>query len=220
MPDISELEACKGKTIVFEGGEGCGKGTIAADFAKMLQKAGCDVLSTREPGGSDISERIRNLILDDDSEGMSYMAETLLYAASRAQLVEEVLAPASAAGKTIILDRFVQSSYVYQGIVEGVGIDTVIRVNEAAMGDWRPDLCFVLDVPVEVSERRIASRDQVQNRFDRADASFKENIRQGYLSIAKDRDDTFVIDATKSVEEVLEEVSGIASSFFTSQRTS
>lgn len=184
-----------GKLISFEGSEGSGKSTQIARLAKQLAKLKHDVVTVREPGGTEIGEQIRNIIVHN-SKGDEMCAETelLLFAAARAQLVREVIAPALLKGTTVLSDRFLDSSTVYQGIGRNLAADPVNQINRFAIGNVMPDLTIVLDVPTAVSLKRIRQRaSDVPDRMERENIDFYEKIRAGYLLLAKGMPDRIVV---------------------------
>jgi dTMP kinase len=195
-----------GKLISFEGSEGSGKSTQIAHLAARLQKMGRDVVSVREPGGTEIGEQIRNIIVHN-SKGDEMCAETelLLFTAARAQLVRETIVPALERGALVLCDRFLDSSTVYQGIGRNLAADPVQQINRFAVGNVMPDLTLVIDVPMEVSLARIRQRaSDVPDRMERENIGFYKKIREGYLVLAKGMPQRFaVIDGTKS-EDVIE----------------
>jgi dTMP kinase len=195
-----------GKMISFEGSEGSGKSTQIARLASRLQKLGHDVVSVREPGGTEIGEQIRNIIVHN-SKGDEMCAETelLLFTAARAQLVREVIAPALARGAIVLSDRFLDSSTVYQGIGRNLAADPVQQINRFAVGNVMPDLTLVIDVPMEVSLERIRQRaSDIPDRMERENIGFYKKIREGYLFLAKSMPERLaVIDGAKT-EEVIE----------------
>ncbi len=203
MP-LKQLPA--GKMISFEGSEGSGKSTQIARLAAQLQKRGLDVVSVREPGGTEIGEQIRNIIVHN-SKGDEMCAETelLLFTAARAQLVREVIAPALVRGAVVLSDRFLDSSTVYQGIGRNLALDPVHQINRFAVGNVMPDLTLVIDVPMEVSLARIRQRaTDVPDRMERETIGFYKKIREGYLLLAKGMPERLaVIDGTKS-EAIIE----------------
>jgi dTMP kinase len=190
-----------GKLISFEGSEGSGKSTQIMRLAAHLQKLGRDVVSVREPGGTEIGEQIRNLIVHN-SRGEEMCAETelLLFAASRAQLVREIIAPALKRGAIVLSDRFLDSSTVYQGIGRNLAPDPVQQINRFAVGNVMPDLTVVIDVPTSVSLSRIRQRaSDLPDRMERENIDFYNKVREGYLVLAKSMPERFaVIDGTKS----------------------
>lgn len=195
-----------GKLISFEGSEGSGKSTQIARLAAHLQKSGRDVVSTREPGGTEIGEQIRNIIVHN-SKGDEMCAETelLLFTAARAQLVREVIAPALTEGKIVLSDRFLDSSTVYQGIGRNLAADPVNQINRFAVGNVMPDLTIVIDVPTEVSLTRLKQRaTDLPDRMERENIDFYKKVREGYLVLAKGMPERFiVVDGTKT-EEIIE----------------
>jgi len=188
-----------GKLISFEGSEGSGKSTQIARLAKHIQLLGREVLTTREPGGTEIGEQIRNIIVHN-SRGDEMCAETelLLFAASRAQLVREVIAPALLKGAVVLSDRFLDSSTVYQGIARNLASDPVQHINHFAVGNVIPDLTIILDVPTEVSLERIRRRaTDLPDRMERENIEFFAKVREGYLVLAKGLPQRFhVVDGT------------------------
>jgi len=195
-----------GKLISFEGSEGSGKSTQLSRLAAHLHKAGREVVSTREPGGTEIGEQIRNIIVHN-SKGDEMCAETelLLFTAARAQVVREVIAPALTRGAVVLTDRYLDSSTVYQGIGRNLAADPVAQVNRFAVGNVMPDLTIVIDVPTEVSLARIRQRaSDLPDRMERENIDFYKKIREGYLLLARGLPDRFaVLDGTLN-EDALE----------------
>ena len=184
-----------GKLISFEGAEGSGKSTQIARLAKRLARLERDVLSVREPGGTEIGEQVRNIIVHN-SRGDEMCAETelLLFAAARAQLVREIIAPALLRGCIVLSDRFMDSSTVYQGIGRNLAADPVAMINHFAIGNVMPNLTIVLDVPPSVSLKRIRQRaTDVPDRMERENIAFYKKIRQGYQVLAKGLPDRLVV---------------------------
>lgn len=194
-----------GKLISFEGSEGSGKSTQIARLAKHLQLLGREVLTTREPGGTEIGEQIRNIIVHN-SKGDEMCAETelLLFAAARAQLVREVIAPALLRGDFVLSDRFLDSSTVYQGVARNLALDPVQLINQFAVGSVMPNLTVIIDVPTKVSIARIRQRaSDLPDRMERENIDFYNKVREGYLVLAKSMPGRFlVIDGTKPEDEV------------------
>jgi dTMP kinase len=190
-----------GRLISFEGSEGSGKSTQIALLAAHLQKSGREVVTTREPGGTEIGEQVRNIIVHN-SKGDEMCAETelLLFAAARAQVVREVIAPALVRGAVVLSDRFLDSSTVYQGIGRNLAADPVSQINRFAVGNVMPDLTIVIDVPTEVSLARIRQRASgLPDRMERQNISFYTKVREGYLLLAKQWPDrVVVVDGTLS----------------------
>jgi len=195
-----------GKLISFEGSEGSGKSTQITRLAAHLQKLQREVVSVREPGGTEIGEQIRNIIVHNSKgDEMCAQTELLLFAAARAQLVRETIAPALASGKIVLSDRFLDSSTVYQGIGRNLAPDPVQQINLFAVGNVMPDLTIVMDVPTSVSLARIHQRaSDVPDRMERENIDFYDKVREGYLVLAKSMPERFVvIDGTKA-EDVIE----------------
>ena len=195
-----------GKMISFEGSEGSGKSTQIARLASRLQKLGYDVVSVREPGGTEIGEQIRNIIVHNSKgDEMSAETELLLFTAARAQVVREVIAPALTRGAIVLSDRYLDSSTVYQGIGRNLAADPVAQINRFAVGNVMPDLTIVIDVPTEVSLARIRQRaSDLPDRMERENIDFYKKIREGYLVLAQGLPDRFaVFDGTLS-PDVLE----------------
>ena len=195
-----------GKLISFEGSEGSGKSTQIAALAKHLQLLGREVLTTREPGGTEIGEQIRNIIVHNSKgDEMCPETEVFLFAAARAQLVREVIAPALLEGRVVLSDRFLDSSTVYQGIARNLGSDPVQQINRFAVGTVMPDLTIVLDVPTEVSLERIRLRaSDLPDRMERENAEFFGKVREGYLLLAKSMPQRFIVVDGTQPEAVVE----------------
>lgn len=194
-----------GKLISFEGAEGSGKSTQISRLAAHFQKANRDVVTVREPGGTEIGEQIRNIIVHN-SKGDEMCAETelLLFTAARAQLVREVIAPALLRGSIVLSDRFLDSSTVYQGIARNLAADPVSMINRFAVGDVMPDLTVVIDVPEEISLSRLKTRaSDLPDRMERENIGFYKKVREGYLVLAKGMPERFiVVDGTKPEDAV------------------
>ena len=195
-----------GKLIVFEGPDGSGKTTILKKVNEKLTDEGYKLKLVREPGGTDISEKIREIIIDNDNVNMTAKTESLLFAASRAQLVEEKLRPALENGEIILCDRFVLSSLLYQGVGRGLGIDEVKAINDFATGDIKPDLTIFFNIDYKtalVRKRANFSADRLENE----DFDFHKRIFDAYISIAdRYKDDIKQVDATRSIQEVSTDV--------------
>ncbi|HTJ79314.1 MAG TPA: dTMP kinase [Rariglobus sp.] len=194
-----------GKLISFEGSEGSGKSTQIARLVKHIQLLGKEVITTREPGGTEIGEQIRNIIVHN-SKGDEMCAETelLLFTAARAQLVREVIAPALLAGTIVLSDRFLDSTTVYQGVARNLGMDPVNLINQFAVGNVMPNLTVIIDVPTELGLKRIRQRaSDLPDRMERENIDFYDKVREGYLLLAKSMPKRFlVIDGSKTEDEV------------------
>lgn len=184
-----------GKLISFEGSEGSGKSTQVARLAAHLQKAGREVIATREPGGTEIGEQIRNIIVHNSKgDEMCPETELLLFTAARAQVVREVIAPAIKRGAVVLSDRFLDSSTVYQGIARNLAPGPVSEINRFAVGQVMPDLTIVIDVPTGVSLERVRQRaSDLPDRMERENITFYKKIRAGYLLLAKEWPERVVV---------------------------
>ncbi|MEN9632865.1 MAG: hypothetical protein RL077_1269 [Verrucomicrobiota bacterium] len=195
------IQNSSGKLISFEGSEGSGKSTQIARLAAHFQRGHREVVTTREPGGTEIGEQIRNIIVHN-SKGDEMCAETelLLFTAARAQLVREVIAPALSRGAIVLSDRFLDSSTVYQGIGRNLAADPVAQINRFAVGNIMPDLTIVIDVPEEVSLARLRTRaSDLPDRMERQNIDFYRKVRAGYLVLAQSMPERFVVfDGTKT----------------------
>lgn len=191
--------------ITVEGTDGSGKSTQIEFLLEYLKKEGIDVVLTREPGGTEISEKIRSLILDTKNMNMSDKTEMLLYAASRAQVVAEVIKPSLEKGKTVICDRFIDSSYAYQGYARGMGVENVGKVNEAAIDGIMPDLTLFFDLSPQLALGRLNMSGA--DRIEKEAMDFHMKVYEGYQELAKNNPDRIkVINSDKSVDEIALEV--------------
>lgn len=197
----------KGFLITLEGGEGGGKTTQIVRLRDRLHKAGKDVVILREPGGTVISEQIREVVLSAKNVGISFTTEVLLFQAARAQIYRELVLPSMEAGKVVIMDRSRDSSVVYQGMVRGFGKEMIEQLNDISTKKTYPDLTLLLDVPVDQGLKRREDSGK-QNRIDMESDDFHTKVRNAYLELAKeDQGNRWkVIDASKSIEEVEEEM--------------
>lgn len=195
----------RGWFITFEGPEGSGKSTQLRLLAPWLVSQGFDVLTTREPGGTSIGEGIRAVLHDCTHTEMTAETEILLYSASRAQHVAEVIRPALAAGKVILCDRFYDSTYAYQGYGRGLPLEALRRITTFATQGLVPDLTLYLDVPPEIGLRRREDSGETLNRLDRETLAFHRRVRRGYLTlIEEDPTRWHTFDATGPIEAVQE----------------
>ena len=194
-----------GLFITFEGGEGCGKSTQISALKARLEAMGRTVVQTREPGGTALGEYVRSLLQHDDAgQDMSPEAELLLFAASRAQHVRELIAPAIAKGQIVLCDRFLDSTTVYQGIARAIDSNKVDAINQFAIGDTNPNLTILIDLPPEIGLARVHSRsDGKLDRMEKEAIEFFQAVRQGYLNLAKSEPMRFlVLDGSQSIEEL------------------
>jgi len=190
--------------ITIEGPEGSGKTTATNKAVEELKRLGYDVIRTREPGGTPISEQIRNVILDKNNTSMDARTEALLYAAARRQHLVEKVWPATKEGKLVICDRYIDSSLAYQGGARGLGIENIIAINMFATEDTWPDLTLLFDIEPELGLERIAKNsDREVNRLDLEKLDFHKKVRETFLLLARKQPNRFVIiDASKSPDEV------------------
>ena len=178
--------ARRGLFITFEGVEGTGKSTQIRRLAANLKREGVSVLVTREPGGTPISERIREVLLERQHHKMVSTTELLLYAAARSQHVAQCIAPALAEGQIVISDRFGDAMVAYQGHGRGLDLELIHHLNRVATDGLVPDLTIVLDVPVKVGRERARRRRRALDRLELEDFEFHQRVREGYLTIAKE----------------------------------
>ncbi|MDO4594821.1 MAG: dTMP kinase [Tissierellia bacterium] len=195
----------QGKFIVFEGSDGSGKTTVISKLIQKFKKENIDIISLREPGGTAISEKIREILLNVDNDKLSYKAECLLFAASRAQLVDEVIKPKLKENKLILCDRFILSSLLYQGIGRNLGINKVRDINEFATGGLKPDLTIFLDIDAKTSLKRKRAN-FVSDRLEMEEDSFHWAIYEGYKKLANlYKDQICTIDATRELDMVVDD---------------
>ena len=194
----------KAKFITFEGFEGSGKSTQARLLCRYLKSKGKNILHIREPGGVLISEKIRNILLDVNNKGMSKICETLLYMAARAQLVEEIIAPALKKGRTVICDRFLDSTISYQGYGAGVDLNFIRQAGKAATQNITPDLTLLFDIPVK---KGLSRTGKVKDRIELRSLKYHNRVRNGYLRLARQNPQRIkIIKVEGSKEEIQKEV--------------
>lgn len=193
--------------ITLEGPEGSGKTSAINAVKEILEAKGHQIVMTREPGGTPISEQIRQVILNKENTAMDYRTEALLYAASRRQHLVEKIWPSVKKGKIVICDRYLDSSLAYQGFARNLGIEDILKINMYATENTFPDLTLLFDLDPEIGLSRInADKNREVNRLDLEKLSFHKKVREGYLSLAKMYPSRFVIiDASKSKEEVVKQ---------------
>ena len=198
----------KGYFITVEGLDGCGKTTQLNNIADYFEQKGREVIMTREPGGTKLGEKIREILLDVDNTGMNSVAELMLYAAARAQIVLKLIVPAVEEGKIVICDRFVDSSIAYQGYGRELGADIVKGINSYALQGCKPDITLFFDI----SPREIAKRKTMKDKPDRLESEkidFHERVYKGYLELAEaERERIVVIDSRREIYEVFQDVKG------------
>jgi len=211
------MSSQRGKLITIEGQDGAGKSTNVAVIESWLEKQEIEYIQTREPGGTQFGETIRELILNSDDTQFGDKAELLLMFAARAQHIEDVIEPALVQGQWVLCDRFTDATYAYQGGGRGVSMDDISQLENNVQGELRPDLTLLLDLPIELGESRIRLRDNSSeaDRFEQQQQDFKQRVRDTYLSIAKKYPSRVkVIDASNSVSEVKAAVETVLSKFF------
>ena len=198
-----------GLFLSFEGGEASGKSVQAQRLAERLRADGRDVVSVREPGSTPVGERVRDIVLHAQDIPLAPNAQALLYSTARAQLVRDVIRPALAEGRVVIVDRFFDSTLAYQGFGHGADLDQLRAVTAFAVGDTRPDRTLLLDLPVEAAESRAATRKpgRAWDRFEAEARAFHERVRGGYLQLAAAEPRRFaVIRADRDVDAVAADV--------------
>lgn len=195
----------RGIFIVMEGPDGSGKSTQIELLKEYLKEQGHEIIVTREPGGTVIGEEIRDIILNPSHKAMSDVTEMLLYAASRAQLMSEVIGPALEEGKIVISDRFVDSSIVYQGIARGLGIETVSNINEPGIGIYKPDCIFFIDISEEEGLRRKKEQKKL-DRMEQESIDFHHMVSEGYRRVLSNRDEVVYIDGVDTVEHIQNQI--------------
>ena len=199
--------ARRGLFITFEGVEGAGKSTQIQRLAANLKRKGVSVLVTREPGGTPISERIREVLLERQHHKMVSTTELLLYAAARSQHVAQCIAPSLEEGQIVISDRFGDAMVAYQGHGRGLDLELIHHLNRVATDGLVPDLTIVLDVPVKVGRERTRRRRRALDRLELEDFEFHQRVREGYLTIAKEEPHRVrVIDSEQNFELVRDEI--------------
>ena len=195
----------KGSFIVMEGPDGSGKSTQIQLLKEYLERKGYECIVTREPGGTVIGEEIRDIILDPSHKSMSDVTEMLLYAASRAQLMSEVIIPALEDGKMVLSDRFVDSSIVYQGIARGLGIETVSGINAPGIGQYKPDCIFFIDISEEEGLRRKKEQKKL-DRLEQESIDFHHMVSEGYRKVLSDRSEVVYINGMDEVENIQNQI--------------
>jgi dTMP kinase len=206
----------RGLFITLEGIEGSGKSTQAARLRDHLAALGLDVVVTREPGGSPIGEEIRGILLDPSNSRMVPLAELFLYEASRTQHVAEIIAPALAAGKCVICDRFFDASTAYQGAARGLDTATVERLNLLATGGTKPDLTIVLDLPADAGLKRLG---RSLDRLESEGLAFHRRVRDGYLkAAAAERDRIKVVDGSGSIDDIALRIAQVVDTWLASRK--
>ncbi len=197
----------RAKFVSFEGIDGCGKSTLMERLADWLRGASIACVRVREPGGTAIGEKVRRILLDPASSEMVGRAEVLLYSASRAQLIEEVIGPALEKGAWVLADRFIDATFAYQGFGRGFDLEHLQMIQHWATGGLVPDKTILLDCGVDLATSRLCARDgSTRDRIEREDREFHSRVREGYLALArKDPARFLVLDASMDLEAVVED---------------
>ena len=196
-------DCLNGKFLVIDGPDGSGKSTQIKLLDDFLQEHGHRPLLLRDPGGTDIGEQIRNILLDPGNAAMSLRSETLLYMASRAQLYHERIAPALKQGRCVVCDRWISSTYAYQAIAGKIGKDTLLALAEAALERTWPDLTIIIDVPSDLGLTRVGS---CRDRMEQKSQDFHRQVRDAFGDLARMREDFRIVDGASSIDQVHQRV--------------
>ncbi len=194
-----------GKLISFEGGEGSGKSTQSKLLFKYLQENNIDSIHTREPGGTDVAEKIRNILVTGTLDKLDKISEVLLHYAARKEHIKKVILPALEAGKIIVTDRFYDSTFAYQGYGHGVSLETIRKIHDIVVGGFKPDVTFLFDIAAEKglerSEKRHMDEACNENRYETIGLDFHKRLRDGFLALAKAEPERFtVLNAEEDIE--------------------
>lgn len=205
----------RGRFITLEGGEGAGKSTQAKRLAAFLRGRGLEVVQTREPGGSPGAEILRHVLLSGGAEPFGPEAETMLFAAARRDHLAVTILPALEAGAWVICDRFADSTRVYQGTAGKVPMNLILALERVTVGDNRPDLTLILDVPAKIGLARVASRGGAADRFEQEGLAFHNKLRQGFRALARAEPERCkLIDAAHDPDRVTEDIRQVVSDHF------
>lgn len=199
----------RGLFITFEGIDGCGKSTQFNMLKEHLENKGINYIVVREPGGTVIGEKIREILLNKKNDNMVSRTELLLFEAARAQIVEEKIKPALESGVTVLCDRFFDSSLAYQGYARNLGMETVKNLNMYATGGLEPDATFLVNLPIEVAVERRKGRGEADDRMEALGLKFQEDVAKGYLEAAKDCPRIKIIDGNRTPDEIFDEIKSI-----------
>ena len=202
---------------MIEGGEGAGKSTQAGILGTLLRSRGLPVVETREPGGTPVGERIRDVLLDGcapSDPGLPASTELLLVLAARAAFVRQVVKPALDSGRWVVSDRFDLSTFAYQGYGRGIPLDELVRLNRYATGGLRPDLYVVLNLPVEEGLARHAKSGKPKDRFESGGADFLKRVSEGYVDLAESDERAVAVPAGDTVDRVAEQVLQVVDAAF------
>jgi len=202
-----------GKFITIEGGEGVGKSSNIAFILSYLKERNVNTVSTREPGGTVISEKIRNLLLDANNKSMVSDTELLLMFAARAQHLDELIKPSLENNNWVLCDRFTDATYAYQGGGRGISMARIAELENWVQGSLRPDLTILLDLPIEIGMKRASERSE-PDRIEKEQNSFFESVRQTYLDMAKASPERYrIIDASQTLDNVQKDIAIVLESF-------
>lgn len=194
--------------ISFEGIEGCGKSTQAKKLYEYFLSKQIDCLLTREPGGSLAGEKIRGILLDEEIDKLSAKSELLLNFASRIEHVEKVIKPALKSGKVVICDRFVDSTFAYQGSAMGIAFEEIEKIQKIAIGEFIPDITFLINVSVDEAFARISSRGN-NNRYEKLGNEFHQKVYEGFFELAKKNSRINIVDGTQNQQQVFQKILNI-----------
>lgn len=204
-----------GKFITVEGSEGAGKTTALAFIRQYIASAGVDAVYTREPGGTELSETLRDILLDTRFKGMAESTELLTMFAARAEHIDKVIKPSLDAGKLVICDRFTDASFAYQGGGRGLSWERISQLRDWVQGELSPDMTLLLDIPVEIGLKRAGER-STPDRFEQESIAFFERVRSAYLRLAEEAPERFrIIDASLSIEEVHSQIAACLAEIMT-----
>jgi len=196
-----------GKFITIEGIEGAGKSTQLAFIKDYLSQRGTELVVTREPGGTALGEQIRSLLLSPSDNVMAVDTELLLMFAARAEHVAQVIKPALAAGQWVLSDRFTDATFAYQGGGRGIAQQRIQQLADWTLGELKPDVTFLFDLPVELGQQRVISRNEAKDRFEQEKVDFFQKIRDCYLQRAQHEPERMkVIDSSRSIEEIQQQL--------------
>jgi len=202
-----------GKFITIEGGEGVGKSSNIAFILSYLKERNVNTISTREPGGTVISEKIRSLLLDANNKSMVSDTELLLMFAARAQHLDELIKPSLENNNWVLCDRFTDATYAYQGGGRGISMTRIAELENWVQGTLRPDLTILLDLPIEIGMKRASERSE-PDRIEKEQNSFFESVRQTYLNMAKTSPERYrIIDASQTLDNVQKDIAKVLESF-------
>jgi len=201
--EVAILKRLAPRFVAFEGIDGSGKSTLIEELSGWLKEASIAFLRTREPGGTRLGEQLRELLLDPSFTPMNHQAEVMLYSASRAQLVQEIIRPAMNRGMWVLADRYTDATLAYQGYGRGMDRKALERIQEWATGGLQPHLTVLLDCEVMIASRRMSGRKEKEDRIEQEDRDFHQRVRDGYLKLARATPERFlVLDGSRALDKV------------------